>query len=313
MGAISLVVVSFLIFLATNALPGNVAEMVLGKNASPESIAQLTSRLGLDHGLMERYASWLSGVVTRFDLGNSAVAVSLSSPDPSILSAISEPLKNSLVLASATLVLLVPVSLFLGTLAAIRAGRPADYAISYTSLVIGAMPEFVLGTFLIFVMFTVLGLLPPVSLVSPGMSPLETPKVLVLPVLTLLGVSMAFCARQVRAGVVRTLNAEYVMMARLSGIKEARVIWKYALRNALATSVQTFGQTTQYLLGGIIVVETLFGYPGIGRVLVTSVQQRDVTEVQGITLLLAAVYIVIQIVSDVMVLVLVPKLRTGSR
>jgi peptide/nickel transport system permease protein len=197
--------------------------------------------------------------------------------------------------------------------AAVRAGRAADYAISYTGLVLGALPEFVLGTILILIFFTELNLLPPLALVPPGTSPLLHINALVLPVLTLLSVSVAFSARQVRAGVVQALRQDYVKMARLGGLPERRVLWRYALRNALAPSVQTFAQSLQYLLGGIIVVETLFGYPGIGQLLVQAVSVRDVTEVQGIALVLAAMYIWINILADLAVVFLVPKLRTGLR
>jgi peptide/nickel transport system permease protein len=220
-------------------------------------------------------------------------------------------LRNSFVLALATIIFLFPLSLLLGTIAAVYAGRPADYAVSYTSLVLGGLPEFVLGAFLIVIFFSEMKLLPPLALVPPGTSPLSHANNLVLPVLTLLGVSLAFSARQVRAGVVEALRQDYVKMARLGGIPERRVLWRYAVRNALAPAVQTFAQSMQYLIGGIIVVEVLFSYPGIGSLLVQAVSTRDVAEVQAITLVLAAIYIAINILADLAVVLLVPKLRTG--
>jgi peptide/nickel transport system permease protein len=129
--------------------------------------------------------------------------------------------------------------------------------------------------------------------------------------MTLVGVTTAFSARQIRAGMLDTLQSPYVTAARLNGIRERRVVWRYALRNALAPSVQAFAQSLQYLFGGIIVVETLFSYPGIGNLLVQAVSERDITEVQAISLVLAAVYITINIVADLTVVLLVPKLRTG--
>jgi peptide/nickel transport system permease protein len=311
-GILTLLVATVLIFAATNALPGNVAQTVLGHNSTPAAVAHLDKELGLNHSLAYRYVHWLGGVV-HGDLGKSAVAVAQSEPITSVASIISTPLRNSLILALIAFVLLLPLSLVLGTLAAVKAGRPRDYVISYLALIFGALPEFVLGTLLIVLFFNVLDLLPPVSLVAPGTSPLASPDKLILPVLTLLGVSVAFCARQVRAGVVASLRQDYVTMARLGGIRERRVLSRYALRNALAPSVQSFAQSLQYLFGGIIIVETLFDYPGVGQALVVAVQARDVTEVAGITFVLAAAYIAINIFADLLVVFLVPKLRTGLR
>jgi peptide/nickel transport system permease protein len=193
----------------------------------------------------------------------------------------------------------------------VQAGRAGDYVVSYASLVLGALPEFVLGTFLILIFFSQLNWLPPVARVPPGTSPLDDVRSLVLPIMTLVLVALAFCARQVRAGVVEALRQDYVKMARLNGLPERRVLWRYALRNALAPSIQTFAQAVQYLFGGIIVVEALFAYPGIGSLLVQSVSLRDVTEVQAIAVVLATVYILINIVADLLVVLLIPKLRTG--
>ncbi|WP_207210614.1 ABC transporter permease [Nocardioides zhouii] len=311
-GVVTLLFASFMIFLATNALPGNVAETVLGRNATPELVAKLNHQLHLDEPVLTRYGNWLIGTV-RGDLGESAVAVVQGNPESSVTSLIGIPLRNSVVLALISIVCLIPISLLLGTFAAVRAGRAGDYAVSYISLVIGALPEFVFGTLLIAIFFSGLGLFPPVSLIPPGTSPLADVGELVLPVLTLLGVSVAFCARQVRAGVLDTLSERYVTMARLSGISEVRVLWRYALRNALAPSVQTFAQALQYLFGGIIVVETLFAYPGIGQALVQAVTLRDVSSVLAVTFVLAGVYIAINVLADVIVVLAVPKLRTGLR
>jgi len=309
-GVLTLAVVSFLVFLATNALPGNVAQTVVGRNGSPALIAQLTKQLGLDRPLLARYGSWVGGLF-HGDLGQSAVQLTQGADNAPVAGPIGTALHNSAVLALGTLLLLVPLSLLVGTWSAVRAGRAADYAVSYTSLVLGALPEFVLGTFLIVVFFAQLHWLPPVSLVPPGADPLDDVKALILPILTLLGVSFAFCARQVRAGVAETLRQDYVALARLHGLREWRVRRRYALRNALAPSVQTFAQTIQYLFGGIIVVEALFAYPGIGSMLVQAVLAHDVTAVQAIAFVLAAIFIVINIAADLLVVFVVPKLRTG--
>jgi peptide/nickel transport system permease protein len=311
-GLATLLVASALIFVATNALPGDVAQVVLGRYATQSRLETLRTRLDLNQPLVVRYVHWLGNAVTG-DLGQSAVQLANGQGDAPVWPIIRTPLRNSVILALGTIILLIPLSLLAGTAAAVRAGKPTDYILSYTALVLGSLPEFVVGTFLIAVFFSWLNLLPPVALVAPGASPLSNTNALVLPILTLLAVSLAFSARQVRAGVVEALRQDYVNMARLGGMRERKVLLRYALRNALAPSVQAFAQSIQYLFGGIIVVESLFSYPGIGQLLVQSVSERDFTLIQGITLVLAALYIAINIAADLVVVFLVPKLRTNLR
>jgi peptide/nickel transport system permease protein len=232
--------------------------------------------------------------------------------DASVAKMIAVPLRNSLILALLAMLIIVPASLLLGVLAGMRGGSRLDYAISYPALVLGAFPEFVLGLALIAIFFSALGILSPVALVAPGKTPFSHPTALVLPVLTLVGVSVGWSARQVRAGMVEVMRSDYVMMARLARIPPQRILRRYALRNAAATSVQALAQTAQYLLGGIIVVEVLFSYPGIGSLLDQAVQARDTTVVQAVALIVAAAYIAINIAADLAVVLLVPKLRTAE-
>jgi peptide/nickel transport system permease protein len=311
-GVLTLLVVSVLIFLATNALPGNVAEVVLGKQANPQLLSSLEKQLGLDQPLVSRYLHWLGGLL-HGNLGNSAVALAQSSSNPKISAMIGGPLLNSLVLAGVTTVLLIPLSLLLGVFTAVHEGRLPDQVSSYISLIFGCLPEFVLGVLLILVFSTRLGLLPPVDLLAPGQNPLSNPSGLVLPVLTLLGVALAFTARQVRASMAVMLRSESVLMARLNGLAERRVLYRYALRNALASAVQSYAQAIQYLFGGVIVVEAVFTYPGIGTVLVQAVTRRDTPVVAAVAVVLAAAYIAINIIADFAVAALIPKLKTGTR
>lgn len=309
-GVATLFVVSILIFAATNILPGDVAEVVLGRGATPETVAALQQRLGLDQSLVARYLDWVGGVL-RGDLGESAVGAAQNAPDARVSAMIGAPLVNSAILAGVSALLLVPLSLLLGVFAAVREGRPADQLTSYVTLILGCLPEFVVGAMLILVFSTNLGWFPPVALIAPGSSPLSDPATLVLPVVTLIGAALAFAARQVRAGMVTTLKQDYVVIARLNGLPESKVLRRYALRNAVATTVQTYAQAIQYLFAGVIVVEALYAYPGIGTQLVQAVTSRDTTAVAGIAVVLAAGYIVVNIVADVLVTLLVPKLRTG--
>ena len=310
-GIATLLVASFFVFFATNALPGNVAKVILGRNATPAAVTALDQRLGMNRPLLARYGSWLSGAVYG-NFGQDAVQLSQGSTSAPVSGVIGRPLLNSLILAALVTVLLIPLSIAVGLISGLHAGRPVDHAVSYSSLIFGVLPEFVFGTFLILVFFNGLDLLAPVSILTPGSTPLNEPRVLILPALTLLGVTVAFCARQIRAGVVEVLRHSYPVMARINGLPRRRVLWRYVLRNALASSIQTYAQAITYLLGGIIVVETLFAYPGVGQLLVQSVASRDLTVVMAVAVILAAAIILLNIVADFMVMLLVPKLRTAS-
>jgi peptide/nickel transport system permease protein len=304
----TLFVVSILIFAGTEVLPGDAAGAVLGRTATPDQLAEMQALMGLDRPPHERYLDWLGGILTG-DLGNSAAGYAAGGESP-IWDEISPKITNSFVLAAITALLMVPIALVLGVFSAVRAGRPLDHSISIGSLAIISLPEFIIGSLLILLFFSWLDVLPPISLIPPGTSPLAKPEALVLPMLTLLGASLAASIRMVRAGMIETLSSEYVTMARLNGLRESVVVRRYALRNALAPSVQVFAQNIQYLVGGIVVTEYLFNYPGLGKELVDAVAIRDVREVQSVALLVAAFYLFLNIVADFLVVLLVPKLRT---
>lgn len=309
-GAATLLVVSFLTFAALNLLPGNVASVVLGKHATPAQIRVLEHKLGFDKPFVERYGSWLGGAV-QGDLGDSSVALAQGLPNAGIGSLISSPLKNTLILAGLTILFVIPLSILLGVLGAKYADRMPDHAISVSTLVFISLPEFVVGTMLILLFFTTLDLLPPVALVPPGGNPLDNPDALIMPVAALVLTNLAWAARLVRVGMIDVLRSDYIRSERLNGFPERRVVWRDGLRNGLAPSVQVFALTVQYLVGGVIVTEAVFSYPGLGTTLVNAVLARDVTEVQAITVLVAATYIAINILADLLVVFLVPKLRTA--
>jgi peptide/nickel transport system permease protein len=308
---LTLIVVSMLIFAATNILPGNAARAVLGQHATPSSVAALERELHLNHPVTERYWTWLTGFV-HGDMGvSSAGAVLSGAGRDSVSSLIVGPLGNSAILAAVAFIILVPLSLLIGVFSATRVGRKSDTLISLGTLAVISLPEFVTGSLLVAVFAVSFGWLPAVSLVSPGTSVLSNPDILVLPVLTLVAASLAWTVRFVRASVAAALRADYVAAAQLGGVGRWRVLWRYAVRNALAPTVQVIAQTAQWLVGGIVVTETVFGYPGIGQALVGAVTQRDTPVVQSIALILAAFYIATNIVADLIVVLLVPKLRTA--
>jgi peptide/nickel transport system permease protein len=261
----------------------------------------------LDRPATTRYFDWLGGFV-HGDLGVSAVSLA-QGQRASVWHQISGPLKNSAILAAIAALFMIPLSIGLGVIGPIFPGKPVDHIISISSLAAIALPEFVTGSLLIGIFFVWLDWLPPVALVPPGGSPLDNPSELVLPVLTLLFASLAAGVRMVRAGMGEVLQTEYVQTARLNGVAERRVLWRYALRNALAPSVQVLAQNLQWLIGGIIITESVFAYPGIGTVLVNAVQNRDITVVQSVAMLIAVIYVVLNLFADLIVMLLVPKLR----
>ena len=308
-GAVAaLLVASVLIFVGVEVLPGNAASVVLGRAGSPANVRILSREMHLDRPATTQYFDWLKGFV-QGNLGDSAVGLAQGERHAPIWRLISGPVKNSAVLAAIAALLMIPLSLGLGVVAAVFAGRSLDHFISLGSLAAISVPEFVIGSLLVALFFVELHLLPPVALVPPGADPLSQPKQLVLPVVTLLFASVAAGVRMVRAGMFEVLRTEYVQAARLNGLAERRVLLRYALRNALAPSVQVLAQNLQYLVGGIIVVENVFAYPGIGSQLVNAVQNRDLTLVQSVAMLIAIVYVAINLLADLIVMLLVPKLR----
>lgn len=303
-GIVLTFIVSILIFVATQLLPGNPAIAILGRNAAhKQALAQLQEQLGLNHSAFYQYFHWL----VRLLHGNLGHSYATSEPVSKLLG---NKISNTLTLAGVTLAVMIPLSLFFGTVAGMKPGRRVDSIISGVTLGAIALPEFVSGTILALLFAVTFRLFPAVSLVSTGSSPLADPQILVLPVATLLIAGLAYNVRMVRTGVAEVMNSDYVEAARLNGVTEHRIIRKHVLRNALAPSVQTFAMTVQWLVGGVVVVETVFSYPGIGQVLVQSVSTEDIPTVQALGMLIAALYIGINVLADVAVVYLIPKLRT---
>jgi peptide/nickel transport system permease protein len=307
---VTLILVSMLIFVGTEILPGDAAQAILGRSATPAAVKQLRRELGLNRPAPVRYVDWL-GKLARGDLGISATQTVASGAGSPVWPLMSGRLVNTLILATAAIAFIVPIGLFLGLFAARHAGRAVDQTVSVSSLAAVSLPEFVTGSLLILVFAVWLHVLPAVSLVPSGSGVFDRPRILVLPVATLLAASLAQTIRMVRAGMLDVLRSDYVAMARLNGLPEGKVVRRYALRNALAPTVQVVALNVQWLVGGIIVTEYVFGYPGLGQQLVEVVNSRDIPFVQSVSLIIAAVYLGINIVADLLVVFLIPKLRTG--
>jgi peptide/nickel transport system permease protein len=289
-------VASALIFTATQLLPGDLATATLGRDATPAAVAQLREALGLDRPAALRYVDWLGGIA-HFDLGKSAVN------NVRVSDTIAQPLRNSALLVAVTLGLLIPLSLLLGTAAALRRGSFFDLGSQLITVMLVALPEFVVGIVLVLAFAIAWPVLPAVTFQV-------TAEGLVLPVATLLMLSLAYTARMVRAGVIDVLSSEYVAMARLKGMPERSVIRHHVLPNAIGPSLHAFALTAAWLAGGVVIVEYLFAYPGIGRLLIDAVTSRDVPMVEAVSLILAAVYVIGNLLADVATILLTPRLRT---
>ena len=305
LGLLVVFAASVLVFLATQALPGDPAEAILGRQATPESLAHLRASLGLDQSVPAQYLEWVQSFVTG-DLGQS-----LSSQAP-VGSLLGPALMNSMSLLLMSALIAVPLSIALGVLTAVRRDGVVDRGSMVGSLVLTAMPEFVIAMILVVLLSTtVLKVLPAVAVIPPGSSPFVHPMEMALPVLTLILAVVPYLYRLVRATMIDVLESDYVAMARLKGVPERRVIWRHAIPNALIPVTQASAVVLAYLLGGIVVVEFIFGFPGLGTLLTDAVGQRDLPVIQAATLVIAAGVVIFNLLADLLTVLLTPRLRTG--
>jgi peptide/nickel transport system permease protein len=304
-GIATLLAVSAIVFLGTEALPGDAATAVLGQTATPELLAQYRKDFGLDQPVLERYVDWLAGFV-RGDLG-----ASLPSGEP-VSSLLGDRTRNTAALSLATLLILVPLAIGLGVASAVRRDRPLDHGVAATTLAFIATPEFVVGTLLAVAFAVWLELLPPVSLLDAREPVTSQLKTLVLPVATLLAASAAQMIRMVRASMIDVLRSEYVEMAALKGVRQRRILFRHALPNALGPTLQILAFTVGWLAGGVVVVETVFQFPGLGLAFTNAVSSRDLPTVQALAMIFTGVYIVVNLLADVGVILLNPRLRRSA-
>jgi peptide/nickel transport system permease protein len=296
--------VSVLIFLATQALPGDPAVQILGHTATPEQLDELRKQLGLNQPLLDQYLTWLGNVLT------GSLGQSLTSPQ-SVSSLLIDRGLASLALVLSSALIAIPLAVVIGSVGAVRRDRPLDHATQGIFLVLTALPEFVIGLGLLILLgTTVFKVLPTVALIPSGGAAFTHPKELALPVLTLVLAVLPYLTRLQRAAMIDVLESDFIQMARLKGLPERLVVRRHALRNSLVPVVQGSALTLIYLTGGIVAIEYLFAYPGLGSALTTAVAGRDLPVVQAIVLLLASVYVVVNLVADLLTVLLVPRLRT---
>jgi len=308
LGVVTLFVVSVLIFVATQALPGNAARAILGNTATPQKVAELEAQLGLNKPVASQYMAWISHVLAG-NLGHSFVGM-----NQPVAQVISQPLFNSFVLVVLTALVSVPISIGIGVYAAVKRDSLVDRVVTSGTLALAALPEFVIGILLVVLLATqVLHLFPPVARPAAGVPFYRQLRELVLPVLTLTLAVFPYISRMMRASTIEILESDYVAMARLKGLRERVVVWRHAVPNAIAPAVQGTAMQLAWLAGGIVAVEYLFAYPGIGSGLLSAITERDIPVVQAITLILATVYVLLNLAADVINILVNPLLRTGSR
>jgi peptide/nickel transport system permease protein len=302
---LTLFVSSILIFVATEILPVDVARNMLGQFAPQEAVDALNERLGMDKPPIERYLKWLRRVGT----GDFGESTSLRSPvGPLIV----KHAINSGILAGAALLLIMPLAFLLGIFAGLFPGRLPDRAISITSLIATSTPEFVVGVLLLLVFAVKLRLLPGSSALVVERSVLEAPYKLILPVLTLAIVDIGYVARMMRASMIEVMRSGYVRAAKLRGVPFHRVVIKHALRTALLTPVTVVMLHINWLIGGIVVTETIFAYPGLGQLMLTAANGRDVALLEAGALFFALVAVLSQVGADILYIWLNPRARMVS-
>ncbi|TDD53196.1 ABC transporter permease [Kribbella antibiotica] len=297
LAVVQLAVLSVLVFILTSLLPGDAADLRFTETLSPEQVDRLREQLGLDQPAPERFVHWFSGVLSG-DLGTSLIS---GGPVSSI---VRDSVGATLVLTLATLAVVVPLAVALGILMGTRENGRLDRAITSVTLALSAIPDFVIAVVLIAVFSLKLGWLPATWI---GSSLLASPILLVLPVTVLLGRTVCLLSRQVRAGTITALNAEYVVQARRLGIPRRRLLLRHVLPNAAVPGVQELARTGDTLLGGVLVVEAIFAIPGFATALVDGVETRDIPTVQGLTLVLAVAALLINLVADLVCNRLVPR------
>ncbi|MCG7573744.1 MAG: ABC transporter permease [Thalassovita mediterranea] len=300
LGFLTLFVISLLIFGATELLPGDFAEAILGQSATPETVAAIRRDLGLDQPFHTRYIDWLFGAL-QGDFGNS-----LSNKRP-VLDLIGSRLGNTLFLALYAAAMAVPLSLALGILAALYRNSIFDRISNASALTSISFPEFFVAYILI-LFLSQTGYFPSISRMSSSLSFGETLYRTFLPALTLTLVVTAHMMRMTRAAIINLLASPYIEMARLKGMSPMRVILKHALPNALAPIINVVALNLAYLITGVVVVEVVFVYPGLGQLMVDSVTRRDIPVVQAVALIFASAYVLLNLTADVMSTLSNPRL-----
>ncbi len=302
---LTLLVVSVVIFTVTEVLPGDAAQQALGQSVTPESLEALRAKWGLDRPAYVRYFDWI-GSALQGDLG-----VSYKEGQP-VVEVVGRRLYNSVILLVFAFVISVPTAVIAGVWAGVRRSSFGDQFVSIMSLVGISLPEFVTGILFIVVFASWLHWLPSSSILLPGESPLTKPEILVLPTLTMTGVLFAYIMRMTRANVIEVMETNYVRTAILKGLPMRRIVFRHIIPNAMLPTISIIAVNIGWMLGGLIIVENVFAYPGIGRLLLVAINSRDVPTLQALALLIAMTYAVSNLLADLSYGLLNPRIRISS-
>ncbi len=301
---VTLVLVSLLIFSVLEILPGDVATRVLGRDATPESLATVRERLNLDDPAHLRYLTWF-GNLARGDLGVSLIS------GRRIVDILGPRIFNTLLLSLYAFLLYIPLATLPALIQAIRRDQAVDHAFSVVTLVLLSVPDFLLATMLMIAFVVMTPLFPAMSLVDGSSTIGQYLHAMTLPAVTLAIVMAAYAVRMLRDNLIEVLDSDYIRMAELKGVPTRRVVWRHALPNALVPTLNVTALNLAYLIGGVVVVERVFSYPGFGSLLVDALQLRDLPLIEATVMIAAAVYIGANLFADIGAILLNPRLRTA--
>ncbi|MFV1494649.1 ABC transporter permease [Phaeobacter sp. JH18-32] len=304
LGAITVWLVSIIIFAGVEMLPGDACTAFLEREAQGKLLENCRQDLGLDRPAITRYSEW-AGNALRGDFGVSA------SGQKQISELVGYRLRNTLLLASGAMLVGIPLALFLGIVAALWRDRPADIIVSTTAIAAMTIPEFVSATLMILVFSVWLGWVPGIVLTSANAPLAEFFPEVLLPIGVLTLVMTAHILRTVRSSVIETLASDYSQMALLKGVPYWQIVFRHILPNALLPTINVVALTIAWLLGGVVVIETVFNYPGLGRMMIDSISDRDLPVTQAIALIIASVYVGVNLLADLLTMIANPRLRTA--
>ena len=303
LGLITLFIVSLITFVGVEILPGDACTTYLEREAYGAALEACYERLGLNMPAYERYISWAFGVL-QGDFGYSL------SGDMKINDVLGPRVKNSMVLASASILIGIPIALLLGIITALWRDKMPDIIISTITIFSMTIPEFVSATLLILIVAIWLEWLPGIVIVPTGVSVYELLPNIILPVIAISMIMTAHMARMVRSSVIQVMASDYVQMAILKGVPYWKMVFKHVLPNALLPAINVVALTIAWLLGGVVVTEVVFNYPGLGRLVIESISNRDLPVVQALAIILASIYVSINLIADLMTLMLNPRLKS---
>jgi len=304
-GLLTLWVVSVVVFIGTEILPGDVAQIILGQSATPENLAALRAELRLDEPAFVRYFDWLGGMLVG-DLGVSKAG------GATIASLIQNRLSNTLMMAGIVTLISVPLSVLIGLLAAMHPGTRLDRIVSFGTLSVISVPEFFVATFLVLILAVQLKWLPSIAYLSGTENAWDLIRALALPVFTLAIVISGQMIRMTRASLLNVLATPYIEMAILKGVPRKRIVLRHALHNAVGPIINVIVLNLAYLVSGVVIVETIFAYPGLAKLMIDGVQTRDLALVQACAMIFCTTYVVLILLADIAALLFNPRLRHPS-